>query len=234
MARKIKKRTVPTIALTDPIVGREMEPHKKWRFKTDELECKLKSIRCMHFIRPGRQCKNHTVFTLGYCHVHLKNILNLRVDRTLMTNRRRGRNRFEFLGLFACDKKAEDNKIIFRKGDEIVSYIGDVLTHDQHERKYPAAELSPYSIRIGGRKYIDGACKRGVAALANDCRRTNANCTINAEFGDSILYFPKLIATKTIRNGAEIFVSYGEEYWDAELSDAETLPKSYKKIKYKC
>jgi hypothetical protein len=75
------------------------------------------------------------------------------------------------------------------------------------ERRYDD-HTAPYAVELKRDEYEDGALKRGVGSLANQGR---ANARLSAVLNVKPNYCT-LKATKTIRNGQEILVNYGDSY----------------------
>jgi hypothetical protein len=115
-------------------------------------------------------------------------------------------------GLFVVDPKKEKGEIIFRPKDReaIISYGGEVIDEDELNHRY-GEYTAPYALEVKKDKYLDGACRRGVGSLINSGgKRNNARLTVYTNTnGESI---GNVRATKNIKNGEEIFVSYGNEY----------------------
>lgn len=197
------------------------------------------------------RCRRTSCYTLPYCWQHLKSQAHLRIGRTRLLDPATNR-RFQFKGLFVCNTQAGENAVVFNTGENIVSYIGELLTEDQLNLRYPGDdETAPYVEAVetvqddgtwGPRVYVDGARVRGVASMANDAREgsqcvDNSPCDINAIFesGDANNSYPVLTATRPIRNGEEIFVAYGSDYWDGVNHPHITSPKGvYNRIEYRC
>lgn len=218
-----------------------------WKFKYGATRktsdawtgCNLKCMQCTHIKDNGNRCANRTCYTLPYCWYHLKSVLKLRIGRTVMQDP--DNNRYDFLGLFACDMNAKPGKkpIVFRKNDHIAPYIGEQLTRQELDQRYPNNETSIYGYQKRNNLFIDSACVRSVASFANAClRSSNKNCKLNAKLiPSSNNYYPMLVATKNIRHGSEIFVSYGRTYF-AKLSihrPFKTTPAGrFRRINYTC
>ena len=91
-------------------------------------------------------------------------------------------------------------------GDTICPYNGQVINTHQLEQRY-GEQTAPYAIRVKDNKYEDAALQRGIGSLANHKPRAQSN----TEFVVSRDHI-NLRATKNIRNGQELFVSYGNDY----------------------
>jgi hypothetical protein len=133
----------------------------------------------------------------------------------------------DFRGLFAAAATRQGggrDAPVFREGDTIVPYVGDLLTVQQIDALYGPHGLAPYPASVGAtgaraanRWEVDGALLRGAANFANSCRAANARtqaCTQNASIKVVPGSYPRLMATQNIYDGDEIFVRYGRNYWD--------------------
>lgn len=220
---------------------------KRWHFEygadTDPVdttfECDLKCIQCEAMVG-NRKCSRKTCYTLPYCWQHLKSVAKLRIGRTTLVNPANNR-RFDFLGLFACDTKKRKGARVFRVNDIITPYIGEVINKDTLDWRYPGDdEVAPYTEDTAGDNFVDGACMRGVATLANDARpgsrcSRGQNCATNALLASAPGQYPVLKALVDIGNGQEIFTEYGDAYWGGDIREFKTTPSAaYKKLSYKC
>src|SRR5690348_12399308 len=79
-----------------------------------------------------------------------------------------------------------------------------------------------YCLAISSTVFIDSALSRGVGASANASRagiKPNAKFVTDARSGSA-----RIVATRRVRAGDEIFVSYGRNYWlGAESSSHSTV-----------
>ena len=193
-------------ALTD-----DLQDSQRWsfHFADDRWSCALKQIQCLHTVTQQR-CKRITTYPLGYCWQHMKTDLNIRIGRTTMQDA--SGNRYDFQGLFACDPNQANGLPVFRKGNIIAPYIG--LEEKVEEKRYTEDETAPYMLKMRGHT-TDAACARGIGSFANTCsKKLNRNCKTNAAFHEAgHANFPVIRATAMIRNGDEIFVSYGASYF---------------------
>jgi len=232
----------PRIPLTTNL---QLQKSSRWNFNYNAgtWACELECMRCLHQVRDPhtghmRRCKRKTCYTLPYCAQHLVNVYHLRVGRTTLKDAQ-GR-RLHFTGLFACDKKKGAEDVVFSaRNNYIIPYVGELISRDTLEERYPEHETGPYTYGISNNRFIDGACQRGVGGLANMCIPSlNPGCVENnATFSSSTTHYPNIIATKTIRNGKEIFVSYGRSYFAKESIHRPyaTRPESvYRSLEYKC
>ena len=102
-------------------------------------------------------------------------------------------------GLFALSNRS--------KGDRIVAYTGESLSVSALEERYPKGDVGVYCLAISSSVFIDSALSRGVGASANASRngaKPNAKFVLDVRGGSA-----RLEATRCIRAGDEIFVSYG-------------------------
>ena len=102
------------------------------------------------------------------------------------------------------------------KGVRLVDYTGDSLSAAEIEVRYPKGDVGAYCLAISSNLFIDSALSRGVGASANASRRgtkPNAKFVIDARSGSA-----RLVTTRCIKAGEEIFVPYGRNYWVAARS----------------
>ena len=179
---------------------------KEFKFLIDNevhFECNLESLKCLAIKKDGHRCKNHCVIGTPLCWVHLLYQKNLRIKPSTV---------HEFgKGLFALNPKLPADTIMFRKGDTIAEYNGQRIDERTLIQRY-GGYTAPYGVELKKNTYIDAACLRGVASLAN---HTNNQRLLNAKLVQVYTTLPqtiKLKATKNIRNNTEIWINYGRAY----------------------
>lgn len=138
-----------------------------------------------------------------HCHVHMRLHDGLRVTASTVTQAGNG--------LFA----ARD----FLQGEHLADYTGDELIIRRD------SDGGPYCLALTQRRAIDAAATNtGYGRWANDPRGTdtgpNAEFVLNPARGTG-----RLRATARIRKGAEIFVSYGRQYWATFGPNAKILAR---------
>jgi hypothetical protein len=118
-------------------------------------------------------------------------------------------------GLFAYDPEKGDGDIIFKEGEYIVPYGGEVVTETELDERYSFYDngqetVAPYAYTGDDGITVDGALARGPGVYAND---NMDKSLINSEFYEE----PHLCirATRDIYQHEEIFLDYGEDYWRA-------------------
>jgi hypothetical protein len=97
------------------------------------------------------------------------------------------------------------------RGSRLVDYLGEVISGDENNRRYPKNTVGVYCLRVSASVFIDSALSRGVGAVANappSGTRPNARFVTHAASKSA-----RLEVTRQIKAGEEIFVSYGAEYW---------------------
>jgi len=205
---------------------------------TNNPGCKLYKLPCMCY-KDGTKtlCTRQSYNSAGLCWQHLKTRWNLTVRQTNISDG--GGQRLRMRGLFACDIKKAENEIVFKEGDVICPYIGIVFTEQEFSSIYPKSDdtTAPYMIPIlvrTARKrdedttlYVDAACLRGIGSLANhDTGKKNA-IFVSSELEIPNLeegILPWLQAVRDIKNGEEIYVSYGKDY-QMEMENIETFTR---------
>lgn len=96
----------------------------------------------------------------------------------------------------------------------ICAYQGEIITHEQLIERY-SNKTPTFVVGISKDHFEDGARIRGIGSLANTKHGHN-NATISIYRGRA-----SLKATRNIRNGEEIFLSYGPAY-KLNQSDVES------------
>jgi SET domain-containing protein len=166
----------------------------------------LRGQQCIGHKKDGRRCSRRSVIGCPYCFQHLKSERHLRIKPSTIHNAGKG--------LFAEDNTQPPNAIIFRRGDDIIEYIGENIDRQELNRRYQI-HTAPYALQVRGNDnvrgplYIDAATIRGVGSLSNHNRSNHQNTRFVVDFRNNTA---KLRATKNIRNNQEIFVNYGHEY----------------------
>lgn len=151
----------------------------------------MKSQTCTARAKSGRMCKSKTKKG-QYCWVHLKQIEGLRI----MLSRIPGAG----LGLFAFRD--------FAAGENVARYTGDLVPSVND------GEGGAYYLELSEEKSIDAArTNAGEGRWCNDPRMSGNRANVR------FVSFPagpraRLEATRPIKKGTEILVSYGPAYWN--------------------
>ena len=156
-------------------------------------DCLLEQRICSH-----PSCDQITDYPIEYCPRHLQSEMHLCIQSTTLpglTNEN---------GLFACNGEPvhshyTQNAIVFLKNQKICTYQGKKVTEEEKQQIIDT-EYGPYLIELSNGTMLDSACLRGVGSFFNHKPRSLAN----ARFYENHVY-----ANKDIRNGQELFVSYG-------------------------
>ena len=178
----------------------------------------LLQAQCVHKdVVTGKQCNTRMYVGLPYCPVHLLQVKQLAIKPSVLVPGQ--------LGLFAASNAtapgAADDTIIFRPGQRLIEYVGEDISESELHRRYGATDayVAPYVLRIRDR-YIDSACVRGAAAFANGFGRASqgANARAYVTPTNSRVDAQKFMlqATKCIRNGEEVILVYGTEYFKTD------------------
>ena len=167
---------------------------------------KLTTQRCSGETRTGARCKRRCTIGFEFCPPHLAARFHVRIGISTIPGAGKG--------LFAYNPGAPANSIVFRKDQVIIPYHGERIDIDQKDERY-GHHTAPYAFQVSNNDFVDSAAERGVGSLANT-RNGNQNGTITQA--------PSLRATKVIRQGEEIFVSYGRTY---RMNDGRYHTKPY-------
>jgi len=159
---------------------------------TVQFECEMQTRQCAS----PTGCKLRVRVGLPYCAAHLASLARLRITRSPIAGR----------GLFAWSPHCA---VVFEKGDTVGVYDAEPVTNVELTRRY-GNMTAPYGIESSARGWsFDAAGVRVAVSLANDPR--GSGCRSNTRF--TYTHPPRLVATRCIRHGQEILVSYGREYW---------------------
>ena len=163
-----------------------------------QYRTQIQSLQCTDHTKKGARCKRRCVIGSSYCSTHLMYDHHLQIKISTILNAGKG--------LFARNPLSSDaNEVIFKKNEIIVKYNGEIINTEEKVHRY-ANKTAPYTIGISNGVYEDGARVRGIGSLANTLPNHN-NATISIHAGRA-----SLRATKPIRNGQEILLSYGPQY----------------------
>jgi hypothetical protein len=158
----------------------------------------LQSLQCVEITKNGTRCKRKCVIGSPFCCTHLAYNHHLKIKPSLIPNAGKG--------LYAVDpRSADQNEILFHKGETICKYRGELIDLDTLEERYDEY-TAPYAVRISANSFEDGAKVRGIGSLANT-RPGHNNATLSIYQGRA-----SLKATRNIKNGEEIYLSYGRAY----------------------
>lgn len=107
--------------------------------------------------------------------------------------------------------------IAIEKDEIIAVFLGEMLSRKQAESR-AAANNDKYFVSMVDGSIMDSMKTDCFAKYANDAEGFQSstfrnNCKIALDENDNVC----LIATRAIKSGAEIFVSYGKKYWANQL-----------------
>lgn len=166
----------------------------------DEIQYRtqVQSLQWADNTKAGARCKRRCVIGSPWCSTHLSYKHHLKIKPSLISNAGKG--------LYACDPlNSTSNAVLFKKGETIVKYHGELINLETLNERYDH-HTAPYTVQISANSYEDGAKTRGIGSLANTNPGHN-NATFSIYQGRA-----SLKATKPIRNGEEIYLSYGRAY----------------------
>jgi SET domain len=162
------------------------------------FHCKLVSHVCGSKCKDGSPCNKKVVFGLPLCWMHMLLTKHLRLKKSLILNAGKG--------VFAIDIYKEKGDIVFRKGDVICTYEGELIDNNEVEDRYKD-QSAPYTLQVNDNDNIDCACERHIGSVINTKPKHNNCCFVVKDGKNATIY-----ATKTIRNNDELYVSYGRRY----------------------
>jgi hypothetical protein len=175
----------------------------KYRFAVrtgPRFECALQRSRCRGTTVKGKRCKRSLAQVYGWCAQHARNELGVRVGDSPVAGK----------GLFATRDIPTNTTVAV--------YDGECLDDAQKIARYGREGTAPYTVAYvrsprPGCKYADAACRRSIAAYANQSR---ANTRLKQAKGQMVL-----VSTRRIRAGEEIFVNYNNRHmYDVTMQHA--------------
>ena len=191
-----------------------------FHFHTDDpdldwFDAPLKSKQCEKHTKSGARCKKKVIIGAPICWQHLKSQMFLEVNNSTINGAGKG--------LFARKPSAPDNEIIFKKGDFIANYSGQIITQEELLRRY-GDYTAPYGMELSKKSRLieDAALARGVGSLINHKPR-GANVKFIRGRNNRV----RLHATKNIKNNDELFTNYGREYRFNEPTRSSTNNSKY-------
>ena len=173
----------------------------------------LESERCSATKDNGRKCKRICCMGTPLCFSHLLYFCHLKIQPSLIPDAGKG--------LFAIDPLTNERIRLFKKGDFIIEYGGEIIDIDELLDRYGNQHTAPYGVLINERRgiYEDGALRRGAGAFCNHATGNRVNARLSVGLNRILL-----VATKGIYNGDEIYINYGRLYQiNEEGVDYETV-----------
>lgn len=185
-----------------------------------EFTCLLTCDRCTGTSKSGARCSRRVCIGLPLCWQHLLSEKHVRVRASTIPAA--GKGLFAMLTGPQLKRTGRAAPVVFRKGDRILTYTGELIGHRELTRRYddrsvhpPVEYTAPYTFeleRVAPAAFVDSACQRGAASLVNHTNRArDANATFRA-VGRGRQARIDLVALKAIRHGDEIFAHYGPAY----------------------
>lgn len=179
----------------------------EFQFLVDDevwFSCELKCVRCKGRTASGQRCSRITCIGTPLCWSHMLKEYQLKIMPSTVPAAGKG--------LFAWHPTSDANIILFRQGDVLLEYEGEMISRAELDRRYDEEDeehVAPYAYGAGN-FVVDAACERGAGSLINHSDQArNINCKFVYDPRTAIL---SVVATKNIRNGHELFMNYGEGY----------------------
>ena len=99
----------------------------------------------------GVRCPRGSFVHAPYCRFHLRSVLKLDVDTSTIPGAGRG--------LFSLVARPV--------GFPLVDYMGELISAEETERRYPLNSSGTYCLKISNSFFIDSALSRGIGAIVN-------------------------------------------------------------------
>ena len=163
-------------------------------------------MRCSH-----GKCKRKTR-VVPYCWQHAELLLKVKIRKcSWLPDGNKS--------LFAFSKAKLTTGPLFRKGQKVLRYEGELLTEDEISERYDYyvnGELiegpAEYTLEYADGKFVDAIIIRGYSAFINDPKgyiKHPDGLSPNVVFRKNRWIF----ALRDIYNGEEILIDYGENYF---------------------
>ena len=199
--------------------------------RNQRFTCTLKRVRCAYVnADSSAQCPATITVGLPFCAEHLASERRVAIKPSLLVPGQ--------LGLFVHSPGAAEGDIVFRPHDRIIEYVGEDIDAAEVERRYGrgTGSAAPYVLNIG-KWFVDAACVRGAAACANGVGRVDdgANAGVHITPANSLANPRRFMlhATKRLRQGQEIILAYGKNYFkpgDTSRHSTSSLSSKHYKI----
>ena len=157
-----------------------------------------------------KRCTRLVVLGLPYCSQHLQIEMHLKIKKSKIEN--------AGYGVYATIPKGNKNDVVFKKGDKICYYTGELLNENQIDKRYGEDFTAPYAMelkttnRLKNKRinmYIDCALHRCVASLINHSTYERSNVKFVQVQNENKI---EIIAKENIKNGKELLGYYGTAY----------------------
>ena len=180
-----------------------------WRFSFyDQQGLKFREnlhrFHCTAINDNGEHCHNICVIGEHYCWIHLLWKKHLRIKQSNIQGAGKG--------CFAINKKVADNAVIFHKDQTILNYDGEKVTRQTLNQRYGTNHTAPYAVELSRPRnlYEDAALNRSAMSCVNSPPHgVQPNCRLTTNVHRTICMVK---ANRDIRNGEELYASYGTDY----------------------
>ena len=164
--------------------------------------CKKKK-RCKYIFPSGVKCKRKQIYELCYCHAIKEKKVKVDFSPYIVGTK----------GLIAFNGTDDNSTILFREGDTIGEYTGEMLSLRQFENRYPDQAMAKYAFKIDRYHYIDASKNRCLMAMINSSIGFTSlgiiNVKSNARFVNDVKNKKcRIVASKNIYNLSEIILYY--------------------------
>jgi hypothetical protein len=201
------------------------------------------TCQCHEKTPSGEQCKRKTKHSY-WCGAHLKmHHVAIRPSTILFEDKSyKGKSVYKRagMGLYAQKNRKAESDPVFKTGQKVAPYGGEVISHAEADRREDAGK-GGYMVHVNKDIVLDApkSCD-GPGRYANDGSHKQKKKKVNARL--SLHNPPKasgkkptvnVVAKKPIKNQEEVLISYGTKYWseDAPKQTEEEPQRKRKKAK---
>lgn len=182
---------------------------------TPQFRCVVECHQCKaRSKRSGARCKRTTCLGLPFCWSHAKTEMHLLITKSRVPGAGKG------VRAYGGTKASRRETVVFRKGDTIASYDGQLIRPTWLAQRYDWGGhdvTGPYAISGNSKQRIwDAACRRTIASLFNSTRTksaANAHVVPHRPDRNGRPVPPTVVAKRVIYHDDEIRLYYGKDYW---------------------
>jgi len=198
---------------------RKKKPKKSghvWSFQLKDTKGRIKMDKplfveqCIGFIPGIGQCGRKIARLQPFCNECYPNYYYVQVRKSTIPG--------AGFGLFCNEAGVKEGDVVFKEGNFIAPYFGEILTKKQFDKRYEGSVSCVYTM-MEDEVYYDSCLYRGATAYSNDS--SISGIEPNAYF-DKFEDIIGIVASRDIVQGEELFTTYGDDYWTSQKSEYKT------------
>jgi len=141
---------------------------------SEVFSCPIECMQCLGKRADGRQCSRRSCIGTPFCWTHARQLVGVQVkDYPGM-----GKG-VEAVGKGSARERRQEQAgatggvrkpVVFKAGDFIMPYTGEVLSKEEYDRRYVTGRddsMAEYVIVDGAKRFVDAACQRRLSGIVN-------------------------------------------------------------------